>query len=99
MNAVPFAVTIIVAVVAIASIAAIVVLLRRSARLTGLTVGVSAGVAVAVVVGALFVGASSVGGSLTQPPAAVADAPSGRSSADLVDPAVKIQLPTLDFEG
>lgn len=90
---VPIAVTIIVAVVAMASIAAIVVVLRRTMRLTGLTVGVSAGVAIAIVVGALF-----VGGSLTQPPAAVADAPPGRSSAQLVDPAVQIQLPTLGFE-
>jgi hypothetical protein len=94
MNAVPLAVTILVAVVAVAAIAAIVVMLRRTMRLTGLTVGVSAGVTVAVVVGALF-----VGGSLTQPPPAVADVGPGRASADLVDPAVMIELPTLEFEG
>ncbi len=94
MNAVPIAVTMIVALVALASIAAVVLLLRRTARLTGLTVGVGAGAAVAIVVGALF-----VGGSLTQPPAAVADTPPTRSSVDLVDPAVRIELPTLDFEG
>ena len=94
MNAVPFAVTMIVALVALASIAAVVLLLRRTTRLTGLTVGVSAGAAVAIVVGALF-----VGGSLTQPPAAVADAPPTRASVDLVDPAVRIELPTLEFDG
>jgi hypothetical protein len=94
MNAVPLAVTAIVAIVALASIAAVVVLLRRTTRLTGLTVGVSAGAAITIVVGALL-----VGGSLTQPPAAVADTPPSRSSADLVDPAVRIELPTLDFEG
>ena len=92
-TAVPFAVTVIVAVVALASIAAVVLLLRRTTRLTGLTVGVSAGAAIAIVVGALF-----VGGSLTQPPAAVADAPPARASIDLVDPAVRIELPTLEFE-
>jgi hypothetical protein len=94
MNAVPLAVTIVVAVAAVAAIAAIFVMLRRTMRLTGLTVGVGAGVAIAIVVGALF-----VGGSLTQPPAAVADVTPGRASADLVDPAVMIELPTLDFEG
>ena len=61
MNAVPFAVTMVVAVVALASIAAVVLLLRRSTRLTGLTVGVSAGAAIAIVVGALFVGDAKVG--------------------------------------
>lgn len=94
MNAVPVAVTIVVAVVAVASIAAVVVMLRRSMRLTGVTVGVSAAAAIAIVVGALF-----VGGSLTQPPAAVADATPGRVSVDLVDPAVMIELPTLSLEG
>ena len=93
MNAVPFAVTMVVAVVALASIAAVVLLLRRSTRLTGLTVGVSAGAAIVIVVGALF-----VGGSLTQPPAAVADSPPSRASVDLVDPAVRIDLPTLALE-
>ena len=93
MNAVPLAVTLVVAVVALASIATIFVLLRRSARLTGLTVGVGAGAAIAIVVGALF-----VGGSLTQPPAAVAGAPPARASLDLVDPAVRIELPTLELD-
>ena len=93
MNAVPLAVTLIVAVVALASIATVIVLLRSSTRLTGLTVSVSAGAAIAIVVGALF-----VGGSLTQPPAAVADAPLSRASVDLVDPAVRIDLPTLALE-
>ncbi len=90
---VPFAVTMVVALVALASIAAVVLLLRRTTRLTGLTVGASAAAACAVVVGALF-----VGGSLTQPPAAVADALPARASADLVDPAMRIELPTLAFE-
>jgi hypothetical protein len=93
MNAVPLAVTMVVALVALASIAAVVLLLRRSTRLTGLTVGVSAGAAIAIVVGALF-----VGGSLTQSPAAVADTRPSRASVDLVDPAVRIELPTLAFE-
>ena len=92
MNAVPLAVTIIVAVVAVAAIAVVVVVLRRTMRLTGVTVGVSAGVAIAIVVGALL-----VGGSLTQPPAAVAGDAIGRASADVVDPAVMIELPTLDL--
>ena len=90
---VPIAVTMVVALVALASIAAVVLLLRRTTRLTGLIVGVSAAAAIAIVVGALF-----VGGSLTQPPAAVADAPPARASVDLVDPAVRIELPTLTFE-
>ena len=93
MNAVPFAVTMVVALVALASIAAVVLLLRRSTRLTGLTVGLGAGAAIAIVVGALF-----VGGSLTQPPAAVDDAPLSSASVDLVDPAVRIDLPTLALE-
>ena len=93
MNAVPLAVTLIVAVVALASIATVIVLLRRSTRLTSLTVSVSIGAAIAIVAGALF-----VGGSLTQPPAAVADAPPSRASVDFVDPAVRIELPTLEFE-
>lgn len=66
----------------------------RTARPTGLTVGLAVVAAAAIVVGALL-----VGGSLTQPPAAVADAPAGRSSADLVDPAVRIELPTLGIDG
>jgi hypothetical protein len=92
MNAVPLAVTMAVAIVAVAAIAAVVVLLRRTMRLTGLTVGVGVGAAIAIVAGALL-----VGGSLTQPPAAVADAPPGRASVDLVDPAVRIELPTLEL--
>ena len=67
MNAVPLAVTLIVAVVALA---------------------------IAIAVGALF-----VGGSLTQPPAAVSGATPARASVDLVDPAVRIELPTLELDG
>jgi len=65
-----------------------------TARPGRLTVGVAVAAVAAVVVGALL-----VGGSLTQSPAAVADAPAGRSSVDLVDPAVRIELPTLGLDG
>jgi hypothetical protein len=68
VNGLPLAVTIAVTVTALVAVGMLVVVLRRTMRLTGLTVGISIASAAAIVVGALL-----VGGSLTQPPAAVAD--------------------------
>ena len=70
----------------------VLVMLRRSMRVTGLALGVSAAVAVAIVVGAVL-----VGGSLT-PPSPAAAAEPGKGIGNAYDPAFDRRgLPTLDL--
>lgn len=98
LNTAPTAAPIIVvaiAVLAIAATVAVLVILHRSRRLSGLAVGVSAAVAVAILAGAVL-----VGGSLAPEPVAAAsfDRPVSQVPVKPVgDPAlVGVQLPTLD---
>ena len=93
MNSMPLLATAAVAILAVAAIVAVVIVLQRSNRLTGVTVGVSTTAAVAIVAGALLLGST-----LTVVPPAVAETPVQRATAEPVDPAVQIQLPTLADE-
>ena len=92
----PVAVTIAVAATALVAIGMVVVMLRRTMRPTGLTVGISVASVLAVLVGALL-----VGGSITQPPTAAATpgdtAPKGVSVFEkpVVENLDGLQLPTL----
>jgi hypothetical protein len=92
-NGLPIAVTIAVAATALAAIGMLVVVLRRSMRLTVLSAGLSAATAAAVLVGALL-----VGGSLTQSPAAAAGeepATKGAAQQPIEAKLTGLQLPTL----
>lgn len=62
------AVTIAVAATALVALGSVTWSLQRSARLNRLTAGISAAIALVI-----LVGASVIGGSLTRPPAALAD--------------------------
>lgn len=63
-----FAVTIAAAATALVALGSVAWSLQRSARLNRLTAGISAAIALVI-----LVGASVIGGSLTRPPAALAD--------------------------
>ena len=63
-----FAVTIAAAATALVALGSVVWSLQRSARLDRLPAGISAAIALVI-----LVGASVIGGSLTRPPAALAD--------------------------
>lgn len=96
IDGLPVAVTIAIAVTALVAIGMLVVVLRRTMRLTGLTVGISVASAAAILVSALL-----VGGSLTQPPTAAANENSGSKGATQQPIEAKLtglQLPTLAFE-
>jgi hypothetical protein len=93
INGVPLAVTIAVAVTALVAVGMMIVGLRRTHRLTGLTAGIGAASVLAILVGALF-----VGGSLTRPSAANADEDHGTrsvGSAPIEAKLTGLQLPTL----
>ena len=93
VSGLPVAVTIAIAAVALVAVGMLVVVLRRTMRLTGLTVGISVASAAAIVVGALL-----VGGSLTQPPAAAADEnplQKGAAQQPIEAKLTGLQLPTL----
>jgi len=92
MSGFPLAVMIAVTVTALVAVGMIVVMLRRTMRPTGLTVGISVVSAIAVLVGALL-----VGGSLTQSPTSASNEDRAPRGAAVVDANLKLgeQLPTV----
>ncbi len=90
---VPVAVALAVMVTVVVAIAMVAVMLRRTVRPAGLTLGVSAASAMAVLIGALL-----VGGSLTQPPTAAAtetSTPRGSGNPSVELKLTGLQLPTI----
>lgn len=92
-NGLPIAIAVALAATALAAIGMTVVAKLRHARLTRTVIGIGAGSALALLVGALI-----VGGALTRPPAAVADdEPAGKAPGQgPVETKIEgFQLPTL----
>ena len=86
------AVTVAAAVTALAALGMVVLKLRRTMRLTGVTTVVSVASALAILIGAVL-----VGGSLTQPPTSIAERTGSKVAAQM-EKLPGLQLPTLGYE-